>query len=104
MAGAEVVFVTGSALVYGGIEQYVSAAPDAATVVLIGATVSMRPEPLFDAGVDVVAGASVEDIDRVRTAVLAGACGTELHDRGVRKGFVSRTRSSRNRLSLGDTQ
>jgi uncharacterized protein (DUF4213/DUF364 family) len=104
MEGAEVVFVTGSALVYGGIEQYVGAAPDEAQVVLIGATASMLPEPLYATGIDVVAGAVVEDIDRVRSAVSAGACGTDLHDNGVRKSFVSRTRSSQNQLSLGDTQ
>lgn len=104
MDGAEVVFITGSALVYGGIEQYVRAAPEGATVVVIGATASMLPDPLFDSGVDVVAGAAVEDFDRVRRAVAEGACGTDLHDRGVRKGFVSRTRNSRNQRSLGDTQ
>ncbi|WP_121820122.1 Rossmann-like domain-containing protein [Halostella salina] len=98
MADADVVFVTGSTFVYGGIERYLDAAPDDATVVLVGATASLLPEPLFDAGVDVVAGARVDDPDRVRTAVADGDCGTDLHDRGVRKVYVARERPSTIRL------
>ena len=90
MAGADVVFVTGSTLVYGGIERYLAAAPDSATVVCIGATASMLPEPFFDAGVDVLAGASVDDAEAARAAVVAGACGTDLHDSGVRKVYAAR--------------
>ena len=89
MAGAEVVFVTGSAFVYGGVDGYLAAAPDAATVVVIGATASFVPDPLFEAGADVVAGAVVDDVAQARTAVAAGACGTDLHEAGVRKGFVA---------------
>ncbi|WP_226005773.1 Rossmann-like domain-containing protein [Natrinema salinisoli] len=88
MADADVIFVTGSAFVYGGLEAYLEVAPASATVVLIGATASVLPEPAFDAGVDVVAGASVTDRDRVREAVEAGACGTDLHDIGVRKVYA----------------
>lgn len=94
MAETEVVFVTGSTLVYGGIEHYLQAVPTEATAVVIGATASMLPEPLFAAGADVVAGASVEDPDRARQAVAAGACGTDLHDHGVRKGFVAQPQSA----------
>jgi uncharacterized protein (DUF4213/DUF364 family) len=89
MADAEVVFVTGSAFIYGGVGRYLDAAPADATVVAIGATASFLPEPLFSAGVDVVAGASVTDVDRVRSAVDAGDCGTDLHDAGLRKGYVA---------------
>jgi len=42
---------------------------------------------------EITADAVVEDVGRVRTAVSEGACGTDLHDRGVRKGFVSRPRT-----------
>jgi uncharacterized protein (DUF4213/DUF364 family) len=90
MAGADVVFVTGSTLVYGGIERYLAAAPATATVVCIGATASMLPDAFFEAGVDVLAGATVDDVDAARDAVAAGACGTDLHDSGVRKVFVAR--------------
>lgn len=89
MEGADVVFVTGSALVYGGIERYLDAAPVSAAVVVVGATGSVFPEPLFDAGVDVLAGAKVTDPERVREAIVDGACGTDLHDRGVRKVYAS---------------
>ncbi|WP_135821689.1 Rossmann-like domain-containing protein [Halostella litorea] len=94
MADADVVFVTGSTLVYGGTERYLAAAPDDAAVVLVGATASCLPEPLFDAGVDVVAGASVDDPAGVRAAVAGGACGTDLHDSGVRKVYAARERPS----------
>jgi len=90
MDGADVVFVTGSTLIYGGIERYLAAAPDAATVVCIGATASLLPDPLFDAGIDVVAGADVTDPEETRVAVADGACGTDLDDRGVRKVYAAR--------------
>ncbi|WP_265110994.1 Rossmann-like domain-containing protein [Halosolutus halophilus] len=96
MADADVVFVTGSTFVYGGLEAYLEAAPAAATVVLIGATASVLPGPAFAAGVDVVAGASVTETerDRVREAVRAGACGTDLHDAGVRKVYAVADRAT----------
>ena len=90
MEGADVVFVTGSTLVYGGIERYLDAAPASATVVVVGATASSLPDPLFDRGVDIVAGAAVDDPVRTRHAVARGACGTDLHDRGVRKVYAAR--------------
>jgi uncharacterized protein (DUF4213/DUF364 family) len=89
MAGADVVFVTGSTLVYGGFHRYLAAAPDSATVVCVGATASLLPEALFAVGVDVVAGAEVVDVDLAREAVREGACGTDLHDRGVRKVYAA---------------
>ncbi|MFP8951625.1 Rossmann-like domain-containing protein [Natrialbaceae archaeon A-arb3/5] len=89
MAGADVVFVTGSAFVYGGATRYIEAAPDTATVVVVGATASFLPEPLFERGVDVLAGAAVDEPDRARGAVRDGACGTGLHEAGVRKGYVA---------------
>ena len=89
IADAEVVFVTGSAFCYGGVGRYLDAVDGSATVVLIGATASFLPEPAFAAGVDVLAGATVESSDAVRVALEAGGCGTELHDAGVRKGYVT---------------
>lgn len=102
MAGCAVVFVTGSTLIYGGMETYLEAAPEDATVVVIGATASMLPDPLFDAGVDVVAGAEVTEPERVRLAVARGVCGTDLHDEGVRKGYVAPRRPSGIRLDPSD--
>ncbi|WP_336022311.1 Rossmann-like domain-containing protein [Halobellus salinisoli] len=106
MTGAEVVFVTGSTFIYGGIEAYLEAAPTSATVVVIGATASFLPEPLFAAGVDVVAGARVTDVAGVRTALREGACGTDLHDAGLTKVYVARendvARESQSGLLLGE--
>ncbi|WP_135805347.1 Rossmann-like domain-containing protein [Halorussus marinus] len=98
MAGAEVVFITGSTLVYGGLERYLAAAPDDAAVVVVGATASGLPGSLFDAGADVIAGAHVAAPDRVRAAVADGDCGTALHDRGVRKVYAAREPPSTIRL------
>lgn len=91
-AGVDCCFVTGSAYVYGGIDQYVDAlsAAGVSPVVLVGATASHLPEPAFEAGIDVVAGVRVTDPERVRDRVLAGDCGTDLHDNGVAKGYVAR--------------
>jgi len=89
--GADVCFVTGSTLVYGGIDRYLSAlaAAGVSPVVLVGATASHVPEPAFAAGVDVVAGALVTDVAVVRERVVAGDCGTDLHEAGVAKGYVT---------------
>lgn len=102
MAGADVVFVTGSTLIYGGLDAYLDAAPADATVVVIGATASFLPEPLFDRGVDVVAGASVSDPDAVRDAVARGACGTDLHDAGLRTVYTAATHPAGLRLDARD--
>lgn len=101
MADAEVVFVTGSALAYGGLDDSLAAAPPAATVVVIGASASTLPDPLFEAGADVVAGAVVDDPDAVRAAVRDGACGTDLHDAGVRKGYVAAADAAPAGVDLG---
>ncbi|TYT62066.1 Rossmann-like domain-containing protein [Natrialba swarupiae] len=98
MTDADVVFVTGSAFVYGGTSRYIDLAPSSATVVVVGATASFLPDPLFEAGVDVVAGATVDDPASVREAVRDGECGTGLHDRGVRKVYVAADRPSGLRL------
>jgi uncharacterized protein (DUF4213/DUF364 family) len=105
--GADGCFVTGSTLVYGGIGRYLSAlsAAGIGPVVLIGATASHRPEPAFAAGVDIVAGARVSDVDRTRQRVAAGDCGPGLHDAGVEKVYAARsserTAGSETRLDRG---
>ncbi|MEY7851872.1 DUF364 domain-containing protein [Natrarchaeobius sp. A-rgal3] len=87
MAGAAVVFVTGSAFVYGGASRYLELAPASATVVVAGA--------------DVVAGSAVDDPRRVREAIRDDACGTDLHDSGVRKVYAATDHPSGLRLDLG---
>lgn len=98
MSGADAVFVTGSAFVYGGLERYVAAAPELASLIVVGATATVLPRPLFERGVDVVAGAEIADPDRARRAVEAGACGTDLHNRGVRKVYTENESSTNLRL------
>lgn len=85
----DVLFVTGSSLLYGGTLEYLRAAADVPTVVLIGATASFLPGPALEAGVDVVAGTRVTNPDRVWTGIESGLCGTDLHDAGLEKVYVS---------------
>lgn len=85
----DVLFVTGSSLIYGGTAAYLRAALDVPTVVLIGATASFLPGPALEAGVDVVAGTWVTDPDSVWAGVGSGLCGTDLHDAGLEKVYVS---------------
>jgi uncharacterized protein (DUF4213/DUF364 family) len=89
IADVDVLFVTGSSLIYGGTMAYLRAAVDVPTVVLIGATASFLPAPAFAAGVDVVAGTRVTDPDRVWTGIESGLCGTDLHDAGLVKVYVT---------------
>ncbi|MFB6157600.1 MAG: Rossmann-like domain-containing protein [Haloferacaceae archaeon] len=91
MAGADVAFVTGATLLYGGLGDYLAAADAAGvpSVVLVGATASFVPGPALDAGATVVAGARVTDTEAVRAAVADGACGTDLHDAGLRKVYAA---------------
>lgn len=85
---ASVIFITGSTLVYGGIGDYLTAAPEAATVVIIGSSSSFIPTALFEAGVDLVAGATVTDVGTVERLVGEGATVPELHSNGLQKGIV----------------
>ncbi|WP_070365524.1 Rossmann-like domain-containing protein [Halodesulfurarchaeum formicicum] len=85
---SEVLFVTGSTLVYGGLGNYLDAARPDQTVVIVGASASFTPDPLFEAGVDLVGGASVADIDRLHTEIEAGRSEAQLHDVGLHKWAV----------------
>lgn len=85
---ATVVFITGSTLVWGGVETYLQAATPNQTIVLVGASASFSPEPLFDAGVSMVAGASVEDPDSLERAISGDDSAADLHDSGLSKWAV----------------
>ena len=100
-AGSDVAFITGSTLIYGGLERYLGLAADA-TVVLIGASASCCPGALFDAGVDLLAGAAVVDPAAARREIRRGGCGTDLHEAGVRKGYLAAD-PAEGRLRLTDT-
>lgn len=90
--GVDLCFITGSVLIYGGIDRYLAALSEQGVepVVLVGHTASHLPEPAFEAGVDVVAGARVDDPEHVREHVIAGECATDLHDHGLEKVYVTR--------------
>jgi hypothetical protein len=88
LPAAEVVFITGSTLVWGGLETYLGAATPEQTVIVVGATASFVPDPLFEAGVGMVAGASVADAEVVRTAITDGQSEADLHDDGLSKWAV----------------
>lgn len=60
LRGADIVLLTGSCLVYGGLERYLRLARGASMVIVLGPTSSMTPEPFFKRGVDVVAGVRIE--------------------------------------------
>lgn len=83
-----VVFITGSTLIYGGLETYLDVAPDHASVVLIGSSASMVPDVLFRAGVDILAGAAVTDIDLVADRIAGRTSVPELHGTGLAKGVI----------------
>lgn len=89
--GADVVFVTGSTLLYGGTERYLAAARDAGVedVVLVGATASFVPEPAFEAGATMLAGGRVTDSGAIRGCILGGECATDLHGEGLEKVYVT---------------
>jgi len=101
--GADVVFVTGSTLLYGGTERYLAAATDAGVpdVVLVGATASFVPEPAFEAGATMLAGARVTDAAAVRRGALVGECATDLHDAGMEKVYVTGEGEAGSALDLG---
>lgn len=90
-AGADVLFVTGATLIYGGIDRYLAVAAETGVpaVVLVGGTASFLPEPAFEAGVDLLAGAEVTDADRVRARTAAGECATDLHGSGLEKVYAA---------------
>lgn len=85
---ASVIYITGSTLVYGGLGRYVAAASESATVVVIGSSSSFVPTVLFQAGVDIFAGAKVIDVEAVTDAITVGASVPELHRSGLEKGLV----------------
>lgn len=101
IADVDVLFVTGSSLIYGGTTAYLRAAVDVPTVVLIGATASFLPGSAFAAGVDVVAGTRVTDPEGVWAGIDSGQCGTDLHDAGLEKVYVAAGSGSAG-LDLGD--
>jgi len=72
---SDVVVITGSALANGTLDRLLELACDAKKVAVVGPTVSIVPDPLFDRGVDYCGGIMVKDADLLMT-VLSEAGGT----------------------------
>ena len=88
MPDADVVFITGSTLVFGGLGDYLSATGPDQPVILVGASSSFAPEPLFEAGVTIVGGASPRNAADLERAITDGECESDLHDIGLQKWAV----------------
>jgi uncharacterized protein (DUF4213/DUF364 family) len=72
---ADVAIITGSAIVEGGLDELLSYSQRAREVVLAGPTASMWPEPLFQRGVTVLGGITINDADRLLQVVSEGGSG-----------------------------
>ncbi len=72
---ASVLIITGSALVEGGMDALLAAAPRAREVVLAGPTASPWPPPFFERGVTVLGGIRVLDGPRMLRLVSEGGSG-----------------------------
>lgn len=72
LSNANVVFITGPALVEGGIDELLDAARGARRVVLAGPTASPWPPTFFDRGVDVLGGIRVLEGPKIMRVVGEG--------------------------------
>ena len=61
LRGADIVVITGSALVYGGMEEYLELGRGASEVLVLGPTSSMNPKPFFRRGATIVGGVEIAD-------------------------------------------
>lgn len=87
-AGADVLFITGSAFVYGGAGRYLELADKETSTVVIGPTSSFLPGPVFEAGADVVAGSIVNDVAALADIIRGDVCTTDLYSAGLEKVYV----------------
>jgi uncharacterized protein (DUF4213/DUF364 family) len=75
MPQADIVIITGSSMVEGGLDELLSACTKAREIILAGPTASTWPEPFFQKGVTVMAGISVNDPDKLLQVVSEGGSG-----------------------------
>jgi uncharacterized protein (DUF4213/DUF364 family) len=69
---ANVVLITGSAIANGTIGRLLELAARARSVIVVGPSASMIPDPLFKRGVDLIGGIIVTDPDRAMQVVAEG--------------------------------
>ncbi len=75
LAEADVVLISGSAMVEGELDAILRAAGNARRVVMAGPTASPWPPPFFESGIDVLGGIRVLDPDRMLQIVAEGGSG-----------------------------
>lgn len=80
LGGADIVIITGSSLVEGGLDDLLSAAANARKVILAGPTASPWPPPFFERGVHVLGGIRVLDGERILQLVSEGGSGYFFED------------------------
>lgn len=69
---ADIVFITGSAIANGTIGRLLELAAKARTVIVVGPSASIIPDPLFRRGVDLIGGVIVTDPDKAMQVVAEG--------------------------------
>ncbi len=75
LSKADVVVISGSAIVHRSLDYLLSLCASARQVVVAGPTASMRPEPLFRRGVTVLGGIAINDGDEMVRLVSEGGSG-----------------------------
>ena len=75
LSGADVVVISGSAIVHHSLDSLLSFCPSAREVIVAGPTASMYPDPLFARGVTVLGGIAILDGDEMVTVVGEGGSG-----------------------------
>ncbi len=83
--GAHTVIITGSALVYGGMEDYLQLAKISEEVMVVGPTSSMLPEPFFRRGATAVGGIEIFDADILMDIVENGGGTRDIISKCARK-------------------
>ncbi len=67
---AQVAIITGTALIFGGMEQYLkSAAATCSEVIVLGPTVSMYPGPFFKRGATIVGGIEITNLKKLNQLI-----------------------------------
>ena len=80
---ADVVVITGSALVNGTMERLLELSENAKTVALVGPTISCLPDPLFRRGVDYAGGIRIDDPDKAMQILSEGGGTPQLRGAGA---------------------
>ncbi|MDI6690224.1 MAG: DUF364 domain-containing protein [Actinomycetota bacterium] len=83
--GAHAVIITGSALVYGGIEDYLQQAKISEEVMVVGPTSSMLPDPFFRRGATAVGGIEIFDANMLMDIVESGGGTRDIIGKCARK-------------------